>query len=81
MATRGGGGGGGESAFICNLCYLKTKNNEICYYHTTSEILSTNIKTLESFLAPIRQKMLENTKLIVFPVIQLKFGVRVNLIS
>ena len=49
-----------ESAFICNLCYLKTNNNEICYYHTTSEILSANSKTLESFLAPIRQKMLEN---------------------
>ena len=41
-----------ESAFVCNLCYLKTNNNEICYYHTTSEILSTNIKTLELFLAP-----------------------------
>ena len=68
-----------ESAFICNLCYLKANNNEICYYHTTSEILSANIKTLELFLAPIRQKMLENTKFIVFPVIQLKFGVRVNL--
>ena len=68
-----------ESAFICNLCYLKTNNNEIGYYHTTSEILSANIKTLELFLAPIRQKMLENTKFIVFPVIRLKFGVRVNL--
>ena len=43
---------GVESAFICNLCYLKTNNNEICYYHTTSEILSANIKTLELFLAP-----------------------------
>ena len=67
------------SAFICNLCYLKTSNNEMCYYHTTSEILSANIKTLELFLAPIRQKMLENTKFIVFPVIRLKFGVRVKL--
>ena len=68
-----------ESAFICNLCYLKTNNNEIRYYHTTLEILSTNIKTLELFLAPIRQKMLKNTKFIVFPVVRLKFGVRVNL--
>ena len=68
-----------ESAFICNLCYLKTNNNEICCYHTTSEILSANIETLELFLAPIRQKMLENTKFIVFPVIRLKFDVRVNL--
>ena len=68
-----------ESAFICNLCYLKTNNNEICCYHITSEILCANIKTLELFLAPIRQKMLENTKFIVFPVIRLKFGVRVNL--
>ena len=59
-----------ESAFICNLCYLKTNNNEI---------LSANIKTLEVFLAPIRQKMLENTKFTVFPVIRLKFGVRVKL--
>ena len=67
-----------ESAFICNLCYLKTNNNEICYYHTT-EILTANIKTLELFLAPIRQTMLENTKFIVFPVIRLKFGVRENL--
>ena len=58
---------GVESAFICNLCYLKTNNNKTCYYHTTSEILSTNIKTLELFLAPIKQKMLENTKFIVFP--------------
>ena len=70
---------GVESAFICNLCYLKTNNNEICYYHITSEILCANIKTLELFLAPIRQKMLENTKFIVFPVIRLKFGVRINL--
>ena len=70
---------GVESAFICNLCCLKTSNNEICYYHTTSEILSTNIKTLELFLVPTRQKMLENNKFIVFPVIRLKFGVRVNL--
>ena len=68
-----------ESAFICNLCYLKTNNNEIFYYHTTSEILSANIKALELFLAPIRQKMLENTEFIVFPVIRLEFGVRVNL--
>ena len=68
-----------ESAFICNLCCLKTNNNEICYHHTTSEILSTNIKTFELFLTPIRQKMLENTKFIVFPVIRLNFGVRVNL--
>ena len=68
-----------ESAFICSLCYLKTNNNEIRYYHTTSEILSADIKTLELFLAPIRQKMLENTKFIVFPVVLLKFGVRVNL--
>ena len=68
-----------ESALTCNLCYLKTNDNEICYYHTASEILSTNIKTLELFLAPIRQKMLENTKFIVFPVIRLKFGVRANL--
>ena len=68
-----------ETALICNLCYLKTNNNEICNYHTTSEILSANIKTLELFLAPIRQKMPENTKFIVFPVIWLKFGVRVNL--
>ena len=67
-----------ESTFICNLCYLKTNNIEICYYHTTSKILSANIETLELFLAPIRQKMLENSKFIVFPVIRLKFGVRVN---
>ena len=70
---------GVESAFICNLCYLKTNNSEICYYHITSEILCTNTKTLELFLALFRQKMLENTKFIVFPVIRLKFGVRVNL--
>ena len=68
-----------ESAFICNLCYLKTNNNEISYYHTISEILSANIKTLELFLAPIREKMLENTEFIFFPVTRLKFGVRVNL--
>ena len=68
-----------ESAFICTLCYLKTNNNEICHYHITSEILCANIKTLELFLAPIRQEMLENTKFIAFPVIRLKFGVRVNL--
>ena len=55
-----------ESTFICNLCYLKTNNNGICCYHTTSEILSANIKTLELFLALIRQKMLENSKFIVF---------------
>ena len=70
---------GGGICFICNLCYLKINNNEICYYRTTSEILSANIKTLELFLAPVRQKMLENTKFTVFPVIRLKFGVRVNL--
>ena len=70
---------GVKSAFICNLCYLKTNNNGILYYHTTSKILSANIKTLELFLALIRQKMLENSKFIVFPVIRLKFGVRVNL--
>ena len=70
---------GGESAFICNLCYLKTNNNGICCYHTTSEILSATIKTLELFLAMIRQKMLENSKFIVFPVIRLKFGAGVNL--
>ena len=70
-----------ESAFICNLCYLKTNNIGICYYHPTSEILSANIKTLELFLALIRQKMLENSKFIVFPVIRLKFGARVNLRS
>ena len=72
-ARRGGG--------IClhlYLCHLKT-NNEICYYHTTSEILSSNIITLELFLTPIRQKILENTKFVVFTVIWLKFGVRVNL--
>ena len=55
----------------------RTNNNEICYYHTTSEILSGNIKTLELFLALIRQKILENTKFVVFPVIWLRFGVRV----
>ena len=70
---------GVESTFICNLCYLKTNNNEICYYHITSEILCANIKTLELFSTPIRQKMQENTKSIVFLVIRLKFGVRVNL--
>ena len=70
---------GVESAFICNLCYLKTNNNEIFHYHTTSHILSVNMKILVLFLALIRQKMLENTKFIVFPVIRLKFGVRVNL--
>ena len=72
-------GEGVKSASSVTFCYLKTNNNEICYYRTTSEILSVNIKTLELFLSPIRQKMLENTKFIVFPVIWLKFGVRVNL--
>ena len=61
------------------LCHLKTNNNEICYYHTTSEILSGNIITFELFLTPIRQKILENTNFVVFPVIWLEFGVRVNL--
>ena len=49
-----------ESAFIRNFLFW-INNNEMCYYHTTSEILSGNIKTLELFLASIRQKMLENT--------------------
>ena len=65
-----------ESSSFVTFCYLKTNNNEICYYHTSSEILSANIKTLELLLAPIRQKMLENTK---FICLRLKFGVRVNL--
>ena len=41
--------------------------------------LSGNIETLELLLPAIRQKMLENTKFVAFPVICLTFDVRVNL--
>ena len=59
--------------------FIAIKQEKPCLRRKYDDLQKVLSKTLELILAPIRQRMLQNTKFVVFPVIWLKFGVRVNL--